>query len=109
MASPATYTPAGRRSRDAQGRRQAAPAITPANGRVPSEAIHTLPLVTGKLIDIRERLLDAADVVIDFATLGEYGIEPEPGRLCEVRDTGLASGSPHHLHDRAGVPERIAA
>jgi hypothetical protein len=36
----------------------------------------------GKLIDIRERLLDAADVVIDFATLGEYGIEPEPIRDC---------------------------
>ena len=65
--------------------------------------------VTGKLIDIRERLLDAADVVIDFATLGEYGIEPEPVRDCERRPSGLASGSPHPLHDRAGVPERIAA
>ena len=63
----------------------------------------------GKLIDIRERLLDAADLVIDFATLGEYGVEPEPARLCEARTSGLASGSPHHLHDRAGVPERIAA
>ena len=31
-------------------------------------------------LDIRERLLDAADLVIDFATLGEYGIEPEPVR-----------------------------
>lgn len=25
---------------------------------------------------IKERLLDAADLVIDFATLGEYGLEP---------------------------------
>jgi hypothetical protein len=65
--------------------------------------------VTGKLIDIRERLLDAADLVIDFATLGEYGIEPEPLRDCERRPSGLASGAPHPLHDRAGVPERIAA
>ena len=65
--------------------------------------------MTGKLIDIRERLLDAADVVIDFATLGEYGIEPEAPRACENRPSGLASGAPHSLHDRAGAPERIAA
>jgi hypothetical protein len=65
--------------------------------------------MTGKLIDIRERLLDAADLMIDFATLGEYGIEPEPVRDCESRPSGLASGAAHSLHDRAGVPERIAA
>jgi len=29
---------------------------------------------------------DAADLVIDFATLGEYGLEPvEAGRPCEAR------------------------
>ena len=65
--------------------------------------------MTGKLIDIRERLIGAADVVIDFATLGEYGIEPEPPRACENGPSGLVSGAPHSLHDRAGVPERIAA
>jgi hypothetical protein len=64
--------------------------------------------MTAKLIDIRERLLDAADLVVDFATLGEYGIEPAEARDCERR-SGLASGSPHHLHDRAGSPERLAA
>jgi hypothetical protein len=64
--------------------------------------------MTAKLIDIRERLLDAADVVVDFATLGEYGIEPVPARDCEGRPA-LPSGSPHHLHDRAGSPERLAA
>jgi hypothetical protein len=63
----------------------------------------------GKLIDIRERLLDAADLMIDFATLGEYGIEPEPIRECERRPSGLASGAPHPLHDRAGASERVAA
>jgi hypothetical protein len=47
--------------------------------------------------------------VIDFTTLGEYGIEPEPVRDCARRPIGLASGSPHHLHDRAGVQDRIAA
>jgi hypothetical protein len=65
--------------------------------------------MTGKLIDIRERLLDAADLVIDFATFGEYGIEVEPVRDCEIRSLNLASGSPHHLHDRAGRQERLAA
>lgn len=66
--------------------------------------------MTTKLIDIRERLLDAADLVVDFATLGEYGIEPAPVRDCERRSTaGLASGSSHPLHDRAGDPERLAA
>jgi hypothetical protein len=58
---------------------------------------------------VREHLLDAADLVIDFATLGEYGLEPEPLHECEGRPAGLASGAPHPLHDRAGVPERIAA
>lgn len=65
--------------------------------------------MTGKLIDISERLLDAADLVVDFATLGEFGIEPEPARDCERGPSGLASGAPHPLHDRAGTPERIAA
>ena len=65
--------------------------------------------MTAKIYDIRERLLDAADLVIDFATLGEYGLEPEPVRDCEHRPSGLASGAAHSLHDRAGVPERIAA
>jgi hypothetical protein len=63
----------------------------------------------GKLIDIRERLLDAADLMIDFATLGEYGIEAEPASECEGRPIRLASGAPHHLHDRAGVQDRVAA
>jgi ABC-type polysaccharide/polyol phosphate transport system ATPase subunit len=34
-----------------------------------------------------ERLADAADLVIDFATLGEYGLEPvdRPSSPCEAR------------------------
>lgn len=34
------------------------------------------------------RAADAADLMIDFATLGEYGlepVEPPPARPCEVR------------------------
>jgi hypothetical protein len=65
--------------------------------------------MTAKIIYLRERLLDAADLMVDFATLGEYGIEPEPVRDCERRPSGLASGAPHSLHDRAGESERIAA
>ena len=78
-------------------------------GRFPSEAGRSFPPMTEKIRAIRERLLDGADLVIDFATLGEYGIEPEPVRDCERRPIGLASGSPHHLHDRAGVQDRVAA
>jgi hypothetical protein len=65
--------------------------------------------MTQKIRAIRERILDGADLVIDFATLGEYGLEPEPVRECERRPSGLPSGAPHSLHDRAGSPERIAA
>lgn len=34
-----------------------------------------------------ERVLDAVDLVIDFATLGEYGLEPvdRPAKPCEAR------------------------
>jgi len=65
--------------------------------------------MTRTFVEIRERLLEAADVVIDFATLGEYGLEPEPVRACEGRGSELASGAPHSLDDRAGTPERLAA
>ena len=65
--------------------------------------------MTAKIIDIRDRLLDAADLVVDFATLGEYGIEPVEPLDCERRSSGLASGAHHPQHDRAGSPERLAA
>ena len=43
----------------------------------------------------RERLVDAADLVIDFATLGEYGLEPIaiPSRPCEARQRSGARRS----------------
>ncbi len=39
------------------------------------------------------RLADAADLAIDFATLGEYGLEPveTPARHCESRHRGGAA------------------
>lgn len=37
--------------------------------------------------DISDRMVDTVDLVIDFATLGEYGLEPveTPSRPCEAR------------------------
>ena len=37
--------------------------------------------------EISDRALDAVDLVIDFATLGEYGLEPveRPAQPCEAR------------------------
>jgi hypothetical protein len=32
------------------------------------------------IADTRERLLDAADLLIDLLTLGEYGLEPDLDR-----------------------------
>jgi hypothetical protein len=45
--------------------------------------------------EMNERALDAVDLVIDFATLGEYGLEPvdTPVRPCEAR---RRIGSPRH-------------
>jgi hypothetical protein len=42
-----------------------------------------------------ERLEDAADLVIDFATLGEYGLEPAipASRPCEARQRTAARRS----------------
>jgi hypothetical protein len=37
--------------------------------------------------NLSERLADAVDLLIDFATLGEYGLEPaaKPAPACETR------------------------
>ena len=40
--------------------------------------------MTGKLIDIGERLLDAADLVVDFATLGGFPFDQEHGTIAEI-------------------------
>jgi len=41
------------------------------------------------------QVADAADLMIDFATLGEYGLEPvdPPVRSCEGRRRSAAPGS----------------
>jgi hypothetical protein len=42
--------------------------------------------------EIGDRMVDAVDLVIDFATLGEYGLEPVdlPPRSCEGRRRSAA-------------------
>lgn len=57
---------------------------------------------TGRFTAIRERIADGADMIIDFATLGEYGYEPvEPAgaagapRTADCRPEPCAPGRSH--------------
>lgn len=54
------------------------------------------------------RLVDAVDLTIDFATLGEYGLEPvdPPVRSCEVRRRG---GFPRSTGTWSSAVDRFAA
>ena len=58
--------------------------------------------------DISDRALDAVDLVIDFATLGEYGLEPvdRPSRPCEARHR---SGSLRSTGSWSAAVNRFAA
>lgn len=53
-------------------------------------------------------VVDTADLVIDFATLGEYGLEPvdRPARPCEAR---RRSGSPRSTGSWSAAVNRFAA
>ncbi len=39
------------------------------------------------------RLADTIDLIIDFATLGEYGLEPVGPEPCEIRNRPLSTSS----------------
>jgi hypothetical protein len=56
------------------------------------------------------RLTDAVDLLIDFATLGEYGLEPaEPRSSCQTRRRPHPSRQPGRTRGRdstAGVAVR---
>lgn len=56
-----------------------------------------------------ERLADTADLLIDFATLGEYGLEPValPSRHCEGRHR--AASRRRSTGAWAGAIDRFAA
>jgi len=53
------------------------------------------------------RLADTADLVIDFATLGEYGLEPvdSPAPACQAR---RRSGAPRSTGSWAAAIDRFA-
>jgi hypothetical protein len=60
--------------------------------------------------NLSARLSDAADLLIDFATLGEYGLEPaaKPTSSCETRHRhSVAPAAPRHR--RPGAPTLILA
>lgn len=65
----------------------------PCRPGLPSEGLRTVePMFETKKTSITHQVADAVDLAIDFATLGEYGLEPvQPTALpCEGR---VRSGS----------------
>jgi hypothetical protein len=62
---------------------------------------------------ISTRLADAADLLIDFATLGEYGLEPvaQATASCETRHRSDASptSSASNRRRRPGAPTLVLA
>jgi hypothetical protein len=58
--------------------------------------------------DVNGRVADAVDLVIDFATLGEYGLEPVdlPSRPCEGR---RRSGAMRSTGSWSAAIDRFAA
>jgi len=57
--------------------------------------------------NISTRLADAADLLIDFATLGEYGLEPAPS--CETRHRSASPSSATNRRRRPGAPTLVLA
>ena len=62
--------------------------------------------------NISTRLADAADLLIDFATLGEYGLEPvaKATPSCETRQRPASpASSATHRRRRPGAPTLVLA
>jgi hypothetical protein len=59
--------------------------------------------------NISTRLADAADLLIDFATLGEYGLEPapKPASNCEARHRQVSPAT--NRRRRPGAPTLVLA
>ncbi|HEX2359556.1 MAG TPA: hypothetical protein VHH72_07040 [Solirubrobacterales bacterium] len=59
--------------------------------------------------EFRERLLDGADLLIDFATLGEYGLEPVDAANCRPERCAPARRHrPARFRDAVERYERVA-
>ncbi len=73
------------------------PCKTPCKPAVPSEGLLRFePMFDTTKDPITHQVADAIDLAIDFATLGEYGLEPvqtAPRRPCEGRQRPLTSRS----------------
>jgi hypothetical protein len=61
--------------------------------------------------NISTRLADAADLLIDFATLGEYGLEPiaKPATACETRHRTSPALNATNRRRRPGAPTLVLA
>ena len=59
---------------------------------VPSEPLHTVvPVMIRERRHLRDRLIGGIDLTIDFATLGEYGLEPAPAADAACEGSGQES------------------
>jgi hypothetical protein len=66
----------------------------PCRTYVPSEGVHSLRAMFHGRNDLGQRVVDGVDLVLDFATLGEYGLETR------------AEGSARRRTDRHPRPDR---
>lgn len=73
---------------------------------MPSEGSRKFELMFDSRKTFSDKALDAADLAIDFATLGEYGLEPVDGqprpcesrrRLANQRSTGAWASAVNHF------------
>ena len=67
-----------------------------------------MPNVISRSRQLTRRLADAADLMIDFATLGEYGLEPVAEPLPQECRSGRrrADRLPRHSRGSAGLAVR---
>src|SRR5262245_13586713 len=68
----------------------------PCSSVVPSEGLRTVePMFDTNKTSFTHQVADAIDLAIDFATLGEYGLEPvqASSRACEGRGRSRATRS----------------
>jgi hypothetical protein len=74
----------------------------------PSERLLRFELMFDSKQTFSGRVVDAVDLVIDFATLGEYGLEPaeRPTQPCEARGR---SGAPRSTGSWDAAISRFAA
>lgn len=58
--------------------------------------------------EISERVVDAVDLAIDFATLGEYGLEPVDAPVCRPCESRRRRGAPRSTGAWRSAIDRFA-